>query len=347
MSLIATSSMPADGQRIRKEDQPAPGAAPQPTLGVMAAKTLVKGFDFRAYASAPINDIHADSPQDFEDKVMDLFYGDGADQGALLPWEKTFDLIKFRDGETTLWAGYNGHGKSQVTTQVGHGMARANEIVVIGSFEMAPERTLWRMIRQASRSKDPGEAYIRNFLSWAEGRIWLLSKRGTVDADWVIAAARYAADTLKATQFFIDNLGKCVKGEDDFNAQKDFVDQVCSTGLDTGMHMHLIHHLRKGADELEVPGKMAIKGSGAITDQVDNVIVVWRNKRKEEERMQRTPRLEILEQGDGILNVVKQRNGEGWEGKIGLWYDAESMAYGQGKMEPSKVHDVRTDIRIA
>lgn len=343
MSLIASSAMPSEGQRINAANSPPP--PPGPTLGVMAAKTLVKQFDFKAYASAPVNDVKADSPQDFEDKVMDLFYGNGSDQGALLPWNKSHTLLKFREKETTLWAGYNGHGKSNVTTQVGLDMAWANEVVVIGSFEMAPERTLWRMIRQASRSKDPGESYIRNFLAWAEGRIWLLSKRGTVDADWVIAAARYAADTLKANQFFVDNLAKCVKGEDDFNGQKDFVDQICTVGMDTGMHMHLIHHLRKGADEMTCPGKMEIKGSGSITDQVDNVAVVWRNKKKEEERMQRTPKLEIMEQPDTVINICKQRNGESWEGKLGLWYDPESMSYGQGKLEPSRVYDVRTDIR--
>lgn len=343
MGLIASAAMPSDGERISRADQPAPSAAPQPTLGALAKKTLVQ-FDFRAYASAPVNDIKADSPQDFEDRVMNLFYGEDSQAGALMPWQKTYDLIKFREGETTLWAGYNGHGKSQVTTQVSLDMAWANEIVVIGSFEMAPERTLWRMIRQASRSRDPGEAYIRNFLQWAEGRIWLLSKRGTVDGDWVTAAARYSADTLKATQFVIDNLAKCVKGEEDYDGQKLFTDQICSIGMDTGMHMHLIHHLRKGADEMTCPGKMEIKGSGAITDQVDNAIIVWRNKRKEEERQQRTPKLEIIEQPDCVLNVTKQRNGE-WEGKIGLWYDVESMSYGQGKLEPSRVYDVRTDIR--
>jgi twinkle protein len=341
MSLIASAG--ASGPRITGA---APTEADKAQLGKAAAKVVVPQFDFRSYASAAPTDIKADSPQDFEEKVVDLFYGESSLAGALMPWNKTHDLIKFREGETSLWAGYNGHGKSQVTTQCAMDMAWANEVVVIGSFEMAPERTLWRMIRQAARSKDPGIAYIRNFLQWAEGRIWLLSKRGTVDSDWVLAAARYCHKEMHCTQFFVDNLAKCVKGEEDFDGQKLFVDQVCTLGMDTGMHMHLIHHLRKGADEMECPGKMAIKGSGSITDQVDNVAIVWRNKRKEEEREQRTPRLDVMEQPDGVINVVKQRNGE-WEGKVGLWYDPESMAYGQGKLEPSRTYDVRADIRIA
>lgn len=339
--IVASAS--AAGPRITGA---APTAADRASLGKAAGKVQVPTFDFKAYANAAPTDIKADSPQDFEEAVVDLFYGEASLAGALMPWQKTHDKIKFREGETTLWPGYNGHGKSQVTTQCALDMAWANEIVVIGSFEMAPERTLWRMIRQAARSKDPGVAYIRNFLQWAEGRIWLLSKRGTVDADWVLAAARYASKELRCNQFFIDNLAKCVKGEEDYDGQKLFVDQVCSIGQDTGMHMHLIHHLRKGADELDCPGKMAIKGSGAIADQVDNICLVWRNKRKEEERDHHTPRKDIMDQPDGVINVVKQRNGE-YEGKIGLWYDAESMSYGQGPLEPSRTYDVRADIRIA
>ena len=50
------------------------------------------------------------------------------------------------------------------------------------------------------------------------------------------------------------------------------------------IHRRLVaHHLRKPKDENEVPDKHDNKGSGAITDQVDNVMLVWRNKRKEDD----------------------------------------------------------------
>jgi twinkle protein len=284
-------------------------------------------FDIAAYLNHEHNDVEALSPARFEDEVIELFYGGAEEGGALLPWGKTYDLIKFREHETTVWAGWNGHGKSQATTQVALDMAYANEIVVIGSFEMAPKMTLYRMIRQAFGVKQPRVDAIKEFLLWAEGKIYILNKRGSVDPEYVNAAARYCRDKYKATQFFCDNLAKVVKGEDDFNAQKDFVESITTTAIDTGMHFHLIHHLKKAEDETKMPGKMSVKGTGAITDLVDNVIVVWRNKKKELNGFERLPNPDVEREPDQVLNVVKQRNGSGWEGPIGLWYRHEALAW--------------------
>ena len=60
-----------------------------------------------------------------------------------------------------------------------------------------------------------------------------------------------------------------------------------------------------------------MKGAGAITDQVDNAFIVWRNKK--------------AERGDSkdptaMLKCDKQRNGE-WEGALGFWFHPDSMQY--------------------
>lgn len=81
------------------------------------------------------------------------------------------------------------------------------------------------------------------------------------------------------------------------------------------MHIHLVCHSRKANDETQAPRKMDIRGSGSITDQVDNVFCVWRNK---DER--RVPA------EDALLIVDKQRNGE-WEGRLALSYNPDSQAY--------------------
>ena len=74
---------------------------------------------------------------------------------------------------------------------------------------------------------------------------------------------------------------KCVSGEDDYNAQKNFVDALCSVARDLNIHIHLVHHIRKLSSEAQLPDKTDVKGSGSITDQVDNLLMVWRNKAKE------------------------------------------------------------------
>jgi twinkle protein len=127
-----------------------------------------------------------------------------------------------------------------------------------------------------------------------------------------------------------------VAGEDDYNGQKDLVDELTSIARDTDMHIHIVHHLRKVPDITQVPTKYDFKGSGAITDLVDNCICVWRNKPKER-KVQESRNVDGKEP-DEILNVDKQRNGE-WEGWINLWYHPGSQQYLEKKGdEPIKLY---------
>jgi twinkle protein len=72
------------------------------------------------------------------------------------------------------------------------------------------------------------------------------------------------------------------------------------------------------------PGKMDVKGTGSITDQVDNVMTVWRNKKKEADIAERIST--SLQDPDALILCDKQRNGE-WEGRIKLWFAPESMQF--------------------
>jgi twinkle protein len=57
-----------------------------------------------------------------------------------------------------------------------------------------------------------------------------------------------------------------------------------------------------------MPNKNDVKGTGAIADQVDNVLLMWRNKKKE--RMIRDNEEIKGVQPDAYLMCEKQRNGE-------------------------------------
>lgn len=256
---------------------------------------------------------------------------------AVMPWRKTHSMVQFRPGEVTVWGGANGNGKSLVTGQVGLSLCAQGEKVCIASFEMKPSKTLERMGRQFSgfNPNDPAFAgsdaatqelldVYRQFKEWTDGRLWLYDQQGTVTTRQVCAVVRYCAKERGITHFFVDSLMKCVSGEDDYNGQKQFVDELTSIARDNGIHVHLVHHIRKPTDESHKPTKYDYKGSGAITDQVDNVISVWRNKAKEKKRDEDKQVDE--KEPDALLICDKQRNGE-WEGSIGLWFDRASMQY--------------------
>src|SRR5690606_6433008 len=84
--------------------------------------------------------------------------------------------------------------------------------------------------------------------------------------------------------FVIDSLLKCGIDEDDYTAQKRFVEQLCDFKNSTNSTVLLVCHARKQADENRPVGKMDIRGAGAISDLADTVLAIHRNKRKERER---------------------------------------------------------------
>jgi twinkle protein len=268
---------------------------------------------------------------EFLDDLITFFNSDDVYSGSGLPWPKTHEQFRLRPGEVTLWAGFNGSGKSLVLGQIMLHLLK-DEKVCIASLEMKPVTTLARMCRQALGANNPTDEYVRRFCDRGGDRLWLYNQLGTVNSERVISVIHYAAEKLGVQHFVIDSLMKCGIADDDYTGQKRFVDKLCAAAKDTGCHIHLVAHSRKGVDELTPPGKMDVKGSGSITDQVDNVMTVWRNKPKEQAVASRKADEKMLNESDTLLICDKQRNGE-WEGKIGLWYDQPSMRFNESKSQ--------------
>jgi twinkle protein len=267
------------------------------------------------------------------EEVREDFLNPQQESSQSMPWNKTSEGFAFRAGEVTLYAGGNGGGKSMITGQIALHLIKQNQKVMIASFEMKPKRTLFRMLRQFAGENitlprfGSTQRYMNEIINRLQtfcfDRLWLYDQQGTVTAKQVIAVSRYSAMELGVQHIFIDSLMKCVSGEDDYNAQKAFVDELTALARDHNVHIHLIHHIRKLQSEEIKPNKNDIKGSGAISDQVDNVLMVWRNKKKEHDAQNgnddpMTP--------DAMLMCEKQRNGES-EDWYSLWYHKESQQF--------------------
>lgn len=289
-------------------------------------------FDFRAYMLETEPQVKVLAPKTWEDALVRSTQGkDPQLQGARLPWAKTHDLIRLRGGEVSLWQGPNGHGKSQLLNQVALGVAAQDEPVCIASFEMRPLVNLKRMLRQYAGTELPSENAARRMVSWLQRRLWFYDQMGSVRPEMIFAVIRYCATKLGVKHFVVDSLMKCIRGEDDYNGQKDFVDTLCTLARDHYVHIHLVHHVRKGENEDRPPGKYDAKGSGSIIDQVDNIFTVWRNKPKErsvdkESRDGGTVSEDTAKKPDALLICDKQRHFE-WEGRIFLWFNKPALQY--------------------
>lgn len=290
---------------------------------------MIKTFDesdFNKYLDESEPVVKILPPSAWREKVVELFKNGAKLHGAMLPWKKTHDLIRFRSGEVTLWQGMSAHGKSQVLGQACVAFSAQGEPVCFASFEMKPETTVNRMLKQMGGLAQPSESYVNQMLDWCDGKVWVYNHHGDIEAHKVYAAIRYSAMELGVKHFIVDNLMKCVKGEDDLNGQKSFVEKLCSLARDYNIHIHIVHHVRKGANENEIPNKFDARGSGTIVDQVDQMLTVWRNKPKEEKKQLEPDNKENNEKPDCLIVCQKHRHGE-WEGKIALWFKSDCVFY--------------------
>jgi twinkle protein len=199
------------------------------------------------------------------------------------------------------------------------GLIKQNQKICIASFEMKPKVTLKRMIRQFAGKSMESTHYVKTpieqkqdaydrFFGFIDNRLWLYDQQGTVNSRIIEAMCHHCATKLKIQHVVIDSLMKCIPGEDSYNEQKDFVDRLTAIARDHDIHIHLVHHIRKLSSEEVRPGKADLRGSSAITDQVDNVLILWRNKKKQHS-LERGEQVDPMTP-DAYLMCEKQRNGE-------------------------------------
>jgi twinkle protein len=241
-------------------------------------------------------------------------------------WKKTLGKIAFRPAEVSLWAGINGHGKSMFLSQIVLDLINQKQKVLIISLEMTPAAQMQRMCRQAIADDKPSVDQIRKFHYSTDGKLWMYDQHGQIEWQKVIAICRYAQEKLGINHFVVDSMMKCVKGEDDYNGQKAFINDLCGFAMARSVHVHLVHHVRKGETSKElIPGKFDIKGSVGIADQVDNIFIVWRNKNAEAE-IAKGERGKYDGDYTAVLKCEKARHGN-WEGSLGFFFDPVTMQY--------------------
>ena len=270
----------------------------------------------------------------FIDDIEENIKNPKPDEKCFMPWNKAEATFHFRAGEVTVYAGSNGGGKSLITGQVALSLIKQKQRVCIASFEMKPSKTIYRMLRQFVGEdldnpliKDKANHFklaLEKFKKFTDEKLWLYDQQGTMTPDQIIAVTRYCAIELKIQHMFIDSLMKCMRAEDDYNAQKAFVDELTAIARDHNMHIHLVHHIRKLGNQELMPSKTDIKGSGAIADQVDNVLLMHRNKKKEHDISKGTVVADDVP--DAYLMCEKQRNGE-HEEWYKLWYHKDSQQF--------------------
>lgn len=279
----------------------------------------------------------------FTERTLDIINGRAGIKGLPLPWSKAADKFAFRSGELTVWTGYKAHGKSMMLSQVLlFAMARGEKVFIL-SPEFRPEGILARKIRQAACTSAPAEKFARRFLDWAgNGRLWLFDHQGSLSPETVTGVIRYAIEQHGVTHVLVDSLMKCGIGTDDYNRQKKLVDDLQTISHQSGAHLHLVAHARKGESDDKPARLHDVKGTSELCDMAENVLSVWKNKRKLDAQSKGNNKFD--DEPDALLTVDSQRNGDGWTGAIQLWFHAPSFQFlGERNHSPAEWHDTASN----
>lgn len=265
------------------------------------------------------------------DEIMDEFKNSEI-IGMKLPWRKTYKTIRLRPSEISVWAGINSHGKSIALSHVTVEAVSQGERICIASMEMKPRKLGRKMYQQIAGCDNPSPEQADSARAFLENRVWLFEAYGTAKSSRILEVFSYARKRYGVTHFIVDSLAKCGFNEDDFNGQKRFVDELMEFAGKHNVHVHLVVHMRKREDENKIPGKMDVKGSGAISDMVHNVFILWRNKPKEDRTagygstIKESKSADPSNDPDAVLNCVKQRE-TGFEPMIGLFFHPGSCQF--------------------
>lgn len=262
---------------------------------------------------------------DFMSKVKAMFYpAHDDDRDPVLRLDKDLEWFEFRPGELSVWTGYNGHGKSLMLSQVLLGLMQQGERVMVFSGEMTPERQLKRMVKQCAGLDRPTGQFIDAIGKWMHDKLWLFNVVGSAAIDRLLTVFLYGSKRYGMRHFVIDSLMMTDVPEDgpgSMTAQKDAMRKLCDFARRNGVHVHLVAHPRKGADESKGPGKLDVAGSSKITDGADNVFTVW-SARKDENDPDIDP-----DKADAKLELQKQRNGDFQHFTQWLWFSKDAQQF--------------------
>ncbi|MDD5513363.1 MAG: toprim domain-containing protein [Candidatus Omnitrophica bacterium] len=314
-----------------------------------ANEALLKGYDIFDL-QADLNKAETCDPHelrrlsDFHDDIMKEFYPDNEKQkGAVLPWKKVHDQVRLRLGDISVWAGINSHGKTLALSHVAVDLVSQGYRVCIASMEMSPADMGMKMYQQIGGVDKPTKTWAGKIQQFVHDGIWIFNVYGTAKTEKILQVFEYAFFRYGVKHFIVDSLAKCGINEDDYNRQKSFIDSLMEFAGKHHVHVHVVIHVRKGDDESKIPGKMDIKGTGSLTDMVDNVFIIWRNKKKEsimfgdDEEARQANR----DKPDAFLKVDKQRK-TGKEPTFALWFHPQSCQFIEhcGAEITSYIHEV-------
>ncbi len=264
------------------------------------------------------------SPQDYVDQLAKLWKRDRI-QTVSTGWD-SFDRLLggLRPGELTIVTGETGQGKSTWASNLAYNRMLQGDFVWIGSFEQKPPPLLAKFV-----SMRLGRSFYKltedEFKQALEFLINLplrfLDHWGTINIETLKESLYYCKRRYDVKLAMIDHLHAFIKytGDAERQAIDQAVTEIKAWAMELEIPIFLVVHpknIQGGSRGNPVIEATDLKGSSGIRQWSDNVISIWRDKRREEE-------------GENVvvLKLLKARDDTAREGNCVLRFDPETQRY--------------------
>jgi len=264
------------------------------------------------------------TPQDYQDQLLRLWKRDRTETVST-GW-KTFDrfLGGLRRGELTTVTGETGQGKSTWVCNLAFNRMKEGDFVWIGSFEAKPPPLL---------AKFASMHLARSFYTLTENEVQqalyfvinlplrFLDHWGTLSIDTLKESLYYCKRKYDVKLAIVDHLHAFIQYTGD--AERQAIDQAITAiktwAMDLEIPIFLVVHpknIQGGVRANPVIEATDLKGSAGIRQWSDNVVSIWRDKKREEEGEHLV-----------VVKLIKARDDTAREGNCVLRFDPDSQRY--------------------
>lgn len=278
-------------------------------------------------------------PSELVDKIIEAFYPTNPlSQAYSSLWTGYEKVLRYTKPSVVVWSGLLNSGKSAVLDQVILDGILQNEKFLLMSFEMTPVENLVWITRQAGGKRTPTKTYIHKIENWLSDKLWVYDYVKKADSKEIFEIITYAVKRFGITSIIIDSLMKLSIRKDDYEGQKDFVNDLTFLAKQYNLVIHLVAHPRKPGQVGDVREENhEVGGAGEITALAHSVIFVHRNRKKEylSYIMKNTnPKQKDVQEWesikndpDTVLKITKHRDPNSELGVVELYYDRDSMQF--------------------
>ena len=248
--------------------------------------------------------------------------------GYKLPFSQVGTSFVFRQGEVTLLSGLNSSGKTAGVGQMVVNVMMQGGGVCIASMEGQPKKWAANMLRQyCFMSEIPVPSAKPDFdliWDWFHQLMFTYDNPGRGVCKDILEVFKHTRRRYGVGFFIVDNLTAVDVALDDYEGQRNFMQNLVNFAKTQDAHVLCVAHQRKPGIG-EASNRYSIKGSGALSDLADNVIIWERNKAKEKAERDRDGSYDF-NKPDALMSVDKQRE-TGVEPDFGLYFDYDSKTF--------------------